>query len=305
MSKKNIPFYFAFVFMLSCQTAQHENSEVEKIPYETLFSVDDPIVDFQYNLEEPDKKIKLPKDLDEISGISLWKPGVFACVQDEEGRIYFFNEKEEEITENYRFAKDADFEDVVVANGIVYALRSDGKIYELHPNISERWEEFEHQTKLSDKNDTEGICLSADGRKLLILCKNASGIDKHIPNHRGIYSFDLETKELDKEPVSLISIEQIQDIAEKKIGFMPSALAVHPKTEDIYIISSVGKVMIVLDTQNRIKHVQSLKYDHFKQPEGICFLPDGTLYISNEGKNGKANLLRFDMGKRKSKSKEN
>ncbi len=300
MSKLSLYISFVFLFLLSCQTAQKESSEVERIPYETLFSMDDARPEFPYNLAEPDKKIKLPDELDEISGISLWKEGVFACVQDEEGRIYFFNEKEEEVTENYRFAKDADFEDVVVGNGIIYALRSDGKIYELHPNISEKWEEFEHQTELSDKNDTEGICLSADGRKLLIACKNASGIDNHIKDHRGIYSFDLENRELDETPVSLISIDQIIDVAEKKVAFMPSGLAVHPKTQDIYIISSVGKILLVLDTQNHIKHLQSLKHDHFKQPEGITFLPDGTLYISNEGKNGKANLLRFEMGKNKS-----
>jgi hypothetical protein len=285
------------LFLLSCQTAQQESSETTNIPYETLFSVEDTKSEFLYDLATPDKKIKLPKELTEISGISLWKEDVFACVQDEEGRIYFFNEKEEKITEEYRFAKDGDFEDVVVANEIIYALRSDGKIYELHPNISEKWEEFEYQTELSSKNDTEGICLGPDGRKLLIACKNASGIDGHVKDHRGIYSFDLEAKKLDENPVSLISIDQIADVAGKKVSFMPSALAVHPKTQDIYIISSVGKILLVLDSQNHIKHLQSLKHDHFKQPEGICFLPDGTLYISNEGKSGKANLLRFEMGK--------
>jgi uncharacterized protein YjiK len=30
------------------------------------------------------------------------------------------------------------------------------------------------------------------------------------------------------------------------------------------------------------------------QPEGICFSPDGTLYISNEGDGGDATILQFE-----------
>jgi hypothetical protein len=35
--------------------------------------------------------------------------------------------------------------------------------------------------------------------------------------------------------------------------------------------------------------------DMMLQPEGICFAPDGTLYISSEGKKGEtATLFRFN-----------
>jgi hypothetical protein len=31
----------------------------------------------------------------------------------------------------------------------------------------------------------------------------------------------------------------------------------------------------------------------FRQPEGICFKPNGDLFISNEGDGGKAKILKF------------
>jgi uncharacterized protein YjiK len=45
-----------------------------------------------------------------------------------------------------------------------------------------------------------------------------------------------------------------------------------------------------------LKQFQLMNKDLFLQPEGLCFAPDGTLYISSEGKNGsKALLYRFKM----------
>ena len=43
------------------------------------------------------------------------------------------------------------------------------------------------------------------------------------------------------------------------------------------------------------RFVGELPRDLFKQPEGITFeFGDGDMYISNEGKGGVANILKFD-----------
>jgi uncharacterized protein YjiK len=60
------------------------------------------------------------------------------------------------------------------------------------------------------------------------------------------------------------------------------------------VLASVGKLLIILDKNGDIQDVHTLNPAEFKQPEGICFLPDGSLYISNEGKGGSATLLRFN-----------
>jgi uncharacterized protein YjiK len=35
----------------------------------------------------------------------------------------------------------------------------------------------------------------------------------------------------------------------------------------------------------------------FRQPEGICFSPDGTMYIASEGDGMEGTLLKFKPGK--------
>jgi DNA-binding beta-propeller fold protein YncE len=70
-------------------------------------------------------------------------------------------------------------------------------------------------------------------------------------------------------------------------------LAIHPFTRDIYVIASVGKLLVVLNPEGKIKHVIKLPVSVFKQPEGIAFDSAGNLFITNEGRNGKGNILKF------------
>ena len=59
------------------------------------------------------------------------------------------------------------------------------------------------------------------------------------------------------------------------------------------MISSVGKLLVVLDRDGYILGVHALDPNLFRQPEGICFSPEGDLYISNEGRGGKGYVLKF------------
>ena len=59
------------------------------------------------------------------------------------------------------------------------------------------------------------------------------------------------------------------------------------------MISSVGKLLTIMDREGLILGVQALDPNLFRQPEGICFSPEGDLYISNEGKGGKGYVLKF------------
>lgn len=79
----------------------------------------------------------------------------------------------------------------------------------------------------------------------------------------------------------------------KHIPFKPSGIAVHPKSNDIYIIGSVGKMMVVLNHTGEIKNLIPLNPKIFWQPEGICFSPDGDLYISSEGRGKAGYILKF------------
>jgi uncharacterized protein YjiK len=86
---------------------------------------------------------------------------------------------------------------------------------------------------------------------------------------------------------------KIIEALDDDVSFRPSAVAIHPITHHVYLLASVGKMLIAMDWQGKFLHIHHLDSHLFKQPEGMCFAPDGTLFIANEAKGGKANVLSF------------
>jgi hypothetical protein len=82
-----------------------------------------------------------------------------------------------------------------------------------------------------------------------------------------------------------IDVNEIKALTGKvKRGFRPSAIAKNPITSDWYILSAVNKLLVVADSNWKIKgDLPPLNSNTFNQPEGIAFDKNGTMYISNEG----------------------
>ena len=84
-------------------------------------------------------------------------------------------------------------------------------------------------------------------------------------------------------------------LIESETSFKPSGIAIHPIDGEVYIISSVGKLLIILNRSGKVQNVIELDPKIFRQPEGICFSPKGDMFISNEGQGGKGYILKFKI----------
>ena len=80
--------------------------------------------------------------------------------------------------------------------------------------------------------------------------------------------------------------------------FKPSAAAIHPIDKRLYILSSAGQLLVITDNMGKVLEAYNLNPDRNPQAEGIAFSPEGTLFISNEGKYGKATLQIFPYKKK-------
>ena len=111
---------------------------------------------------------------------------------------------------------------------------------------------------------------------------------------RTAYRFDLAAKKFSDTAYYTISIADIaRKINERDVKFFPSAAALIPVQNKLYIVSSIGKLLVITDSQGEVEEAYKLDPALFKQPEGITFAPNGDLFISNEGGKGEATLLKF------------
>ena len=255
-----------------------------------------------YDLASPQKFI-MSEALHEISGITFIRPNndSLYAIEDEDGKLFYF--KPGGPTPKYKkFGKHGDYEDVTVLGGNAgnsfVVLRSDGSLYVFPTSfIQNGKQDVEEYPNILPAGEYEGL-YGDDDNNLYALCKNC----KEDNQRDGVSVFRLQhngkghLKITDHFSVDVSGINLPKE--QRKGKFHPACLARHPVTREWYIISSVNKVLLVLDDQWKLKGAWSLKPSLFKQPEGLAFDSKGNMYISNEGGDGNANVLLFTYGAR-------
>lgn len=261
-----------------------------------------------YQLDTPDKTFVMPPELIEISGLGLSTDGRYLlAVQDEAGTVYWLDRVSGELKRTTKFAGKGDYEGIEMVGEEIFVVKSSGTIYQILPNGGAYDIFKKYNFALGAENDVEGLAYDPIGHRLLLACK-AQAETQSAANDpkRGIYAFDLYTMQLGEKPAVVILRNDLLDFLQQKssskdqhqllerfkkedaesFAFAPSAIAVHPQTGHWYILSSVGKTLLVLDKNGKIVHFIKLKKKIHSQPEGLCFDQEGTMYIANEGKGG-------------------
>lgn len=273
---------------------------------------------FPYKLDKPGKSWNLPKNLVEISGLSFVNDFRLASIQDEKGNIYIFNLKSGKVERTIDFGDDGDYEGIEIIGNDAWIVKSNGTLYKVKDYLEDKEPSVKkHTTALSGKNDIEGLAYDFINKSLLIACKGHPFInEKGGKEYKAIYSFNLKTKLLDLNPFLLIKMDSIKyyknhntmaqmgvellaffDSSKGDVSFQPSGIAIHPNSGNIYILGSTGNLLVVVNPAGEMKALIKLRPKYFPQAEGICFSPDGTLYIANEGDNDKGTILKFDLEK--------
>lgn len=269
------------------QAPEHEHYDV------------DPDYDFGFDFERPANVVKLPKKLEEISGLTSWdgKDQVLA-VQDEDGELFVVNTQNGAIIQEFSFGKDRDYEGITRNKDTLFVLERDGDIHRfVYEKGKEKYAARKVETAFSYRNDTEGICYDERTNSLLIVPK-AEALNPNEANdyRRGIYPYSLDRLTLSPQPYCYVDEFAVGEVvygARKPYRLKPSGIAVDPLTGDIYVIASVGNILVVIDRESDIKHIELLKEKTFRQPEGITFNDAGDLFISSEGRGGKAVIVTF------------
>ena len=265
------------ILILSCASSAKEENTVKK-----------------YTLGKPDKFL-MPESLLEISGITFHKgkSDTVYGIQDEQGRLFrlAWDEKKQY---NAKFGKQGDYEDVTIIKDQVLILKSNGTLFSF-PFADAGYEEVDSVKEwkhLLPKGEYEGMYGDEATGKVYIICKNCPE-----DNSKDLVSgYIIQVGDSVYQTGTFqVDVKQIKSFTGKvKRGFRPSGLARNPVTSEWFIVSAVNKLLVVTDSDWKIKEACFLNGNIFNQPEGIAFDTEGNLYISNEGDDlSQGNILKF------------
>ncbi len=242
-----------------------------------------------YDLNHP-VAIYLTSELNEISGIIYYpKDTSIFAISDETGSLYKIFPDRKMLIQKWKFGSNHDYEDLQRIDSTFYILSSSGDIVSIKfsKNAPTRVTNFKIHDK--EKNEFETLYFDSTLNKLILICKDCEADKKSTVSTR---AFDIVSNTFTDGPyiIDVNSIEKKLDI--KKIKFKPAAAVINPVTHELFILSSINKMLVIANKNGSIKNVYDLRPSIYKQPEGIAFTPAGDLLISNESaKQGDANIL--------------
>lgn len=285
------PYYFVLFATLTTSYSCEQGKKKTPVASKPTDSTN-----FHYDLANP-TKVKLPHALDEISGIVYYPKdtSVFAII-DEGGTFFKVHLHGETTVKTWQFDKKHDYEDLVRLDSTFFILVSNGDI----DALKFYGDSIAHQKYKADEggkkaNEFETLYYDDEQKKIILICKDceddkksavtALGFDPYSGSYTG--------------PVFTIDVKAVdQKLNKEKIQFKPSAAAINPVTNELYIISSVNKLLIITDRSGHFKDAYEIDTNLFNQPEGIAFTPDGDMLISNElGEKENATILIFKYRK--------
>ncbi len=143
---------------------------------------------------------------------------------------------------------------------------------------------------------SSGMCLHESTKRLFFV--GQSDMDNDRQNYL-LYTFNLNQRKLNERPLFEIKSEDIEFFAiANNIGlpinqvdevsdsleffsFNPDVIAVHPKTNEIYVLSSANRSLAVYNQFGQVVNFTVLKQELFQDPKAMTFYPNGDLLLTN------------------------
>ena len=114
---------------------------------------------------------ELPKVLEEVSGISWIGNNKVACIQDEEGVLFFYNIETSKIEKEVSFAGSGDYEGLTLFGNTVFVTTSDGDIYEITNFTEAKPTVKQYDTPFFKNSDIESVAADDKNNRLLLIPK--------------------------------------------------------------------------------------------------------------------------------------
>lgn len=237
---------------------------------------------------------KLPKKLNEISGLALTPDERLLAVTDEEAIVYEIDYQTGELVKAFALGDPTvrgDFEGIAVLGEHVWLMTSDGRLLQTSEGgDGQRMTYREVDTGIGEYCELEGLAADNENHQLLLLCKETRREKDDPAMFRVAVSADGTsiTSQLDFDE------EELGDLIDKK-HVKPSGLAIDPNSGQYVMVVAHHRALIAVTSDGDLIEGIILKgKGRHRQAEGIAMTRDGRLLIADEGGNDAARLAVYE-----------
>lgn len=257
---------------------------------------------------EPSWETKLPKDLDEISGLAFSGDGRLFAHGDQDATIWQLDARDGKVLKTFTVASAGnddpemgkkpaksgplagDFEDLQIVGDRFFLISSNGVLIEFKEGADGASVPYTaHPTGLGKVCEIEGLAAAAADHSLLVLCKIP-----HEDRYRRqivIFAWSLDRQAADTAPRIRVDYDRLTGTGQR--SFHGSAMAFAPDGGSLVLIAGPQKSFAELGLDGSVLSSGGLDEKAHRQPEGIAFAPDGTLLVSDEGAGKRATLSGY------------
>jgi hypothetical protein len=226
----------------------------------------------------------LPQALREASGLALTADGNVFVENDELGVVWEVDFRRGVLQKQFALGSPVikgDFEAVAVANGHIYLLESDGKLFEFAEGANNASVPYAiHDTGLERECEFEGVTFDPGTNSLLMACKRV--YDEQRSDSLIIYRWKPGSDSTARVPHLSVPLAKVIGANGWKT-LHPSDITIDPFTGNYVLIASVEKAIFELTPNGDVVFSRPLPPGH-EQPEGVAITRDSILLVADEAR---------------------
>ena len=241
---------------------------------------------------------KLPRDLEEISGLAMTGDERLLAHNDERAIIFEIDYLQGSIVKSFQLADmnfpvAGDFEGIAATDDKIFLVTSSGRLFEFREGASGESVLFNvYTTGVGRDCEIEGLTYDRSQRGLLLMCKDARSLE--MEGQLAIYQWSIDKKQLNGDVRLVIPVAEFsRHISGRK--FHPSGIERHPVSGNHYVIAARQGAIAEITPAGQVVAVRKFPARWHRQVEGITFAADGTLIVADEGAGRKGRLTLYPV----------
>jgi uncharacterized protein YjiK len=244
----------------------------------------------RHDFEPRSARFDLPGRLVEISGLAVTPDGRLFAHDDERAMVHELHPGEGRVGKRFALGDPpvaGDFEGIAVVAERFFLVTSRGLLYEFREMADGGEAPYRvTDTEIGADCEIEGLDYDPRDEVLLFACKVSASEQGTIVVHR----MPLDPDRARPAPLRVARAEL--EAYGVPTDFAPSAVAVDA-TGTLVLLSATADALIEVDRSGRVLSGVRLSSDRHRQPEGLAFGPDGTLYVADEGAGRDARVTAY------------